>query len=189
MAHGAVAGGAAAGAGGVIAPMARAALHRPEINRSGHGAAELGKRDRGAGGVPLPRVLRATLYGVGTVLWLTGAVWFVLHYVFPQSTAFGPLPNRWEAPLMRAHGLIAVGAVFLIGWMMAAHVTARWASARNRRSGLVLGGAALLLILSGYALYYTTGSPHDAAALAHEAIGVLFPLAALAHWWRNRPRG
>jgi hypothetical protein len=52
----------------------------------------------------------------------------------------------------------------------------------------VLGGTALLLILSGYALYYTTGSGHDAAALAHEAIGVLSPAAALAHWWRNRPR-
>lgn len=158
------------------------------MNRSGQEPAELGKRDRGARGVTLPRLLRATLYGVGVLLWLSGAVWLVLHYVFPESTAFGPLPNPWEAPLMRAHGLIAVCAVFLIGWMMAAHVTVRWASERNRRSGLVLGAAALLLILSGYALYYTTGSPHDAAALAHEAIGVLSPAAALAHWWRNRPR-
>jgi hypothetical protein len=78
--------------------------------------------------------------------------------------------------------------VFLIGWMMAAHVTVRWASRRNRRSGLALGGTALLLIVSGYALYYTTGVPHDAAALAHEAIGVLSAAAALTHWWRNRPR-
>ena len=47
---------------------------------------------------------------------------------------------------------------------------------------------ALLLIITGYALYYTTGTGHDAAALAHEAIGVLALAAALAHWWRNRPR-
>jgi hypothetical protein len=168
--------------------MARAVLHRPEMDRAGHGTGQPGKRDRAAAGVPLPRVLRATLYGVAALLWLSGAVWLVLHYVFPQSSPFGPLPNPWEAPLMRAHGLIAVCAVFLIGWMMAAHVTARWASERNRRSGLVLGGAALLLILSGYALYYTTGSAHDAAAFAHEAIGVLSPIVAVAHWWRNRPR-
>ena len=158
------------------------------MNRSGQGGRELGNRDRAAVGVPLPRVLRATLYGVGALLFLSGAVWLVLHYVFPQPTAFGPLPNPWEAPLMRAHGLIAVCAVFLIGWMMAAHVTVRWTSERNRRSGLMLGGTALLLILSGYALYYTTGSAHDAASLAHEAIGVLSPVAAIAHWWRNRPR-
>jgi hypothetical protein len=168
--------------------VARAVLHRLEMNRAGHGTGELSKRDRAAAGVALPRILRATLYSVGALLWVSGAVWLVLHYVFPQSTPFGPLPNPWEARLMRAHGLIAVCAVFLIGWMMAAHVTARWASERNRRSGLLLGGAALLLILSGYALYYTTGSPHDAAALAHEAIGVLSPIAALAHWWRNRTR-
>jgi len=158
------------------------------MNRSGHGAAEIGKRDRAARGVPLPRVLRATLYATAALLWSTGVVWLVLHYVFPQSSTFGALPNPWEAPLMRAHGLIAVCAVFLIGWMMAVHVTVRWASEHNRRSGLVLGSVALLLILSGYALYYTTGSPHDAAALAHEAIGVLSPAAALGHWWRNRPR-
>ena len=168
--------------------MKRSALHRPEMDRSGQGSGELGKRDRAAGAVPLPRVVRVTLYGVGALLWLSGAVWLVLHYVFPQATAFGPLPNPWEAPLMRAHGLIAVCAVFLIGWMVAAHVTVRWASERNRRSGLVLGGAALLLIVSGYALYYTTGAAHDAAALAHAAIGVLSAGAALAHWWRNHPR-
>ena len=165
-----------------------AVLRRPEMNGTGQGRGELGKPERGAVGARLPRVLRATLYGVGALLWVSGAVWLVLHYVYPQSTAFGPLPNPWEAPLMRAHGLIAVSGVFLIGWMMSAHVTARWPSERNRRSGLVLAGSVLVLIVSGYALYYMTGSPHDAAALAHEAIGVLFPLAALAHWWRNRQR-
>jgi hypothetical protein len=148
----------------------------------------LGRRERGAGRLAVPRALRATVYGVAALLWLSGALWLVLHYVFPQSTPFGALPNPWEAPLMRVHGLIGVCAVFLIGWMMAAHVTVQWPSRRNRSSGLLLGAAALLLIVSGYALYYTTGSPHDAAAVAHEAIGVLSPVAALAHWWRNRPR-
>ena len=165
-----------------------ATLHRPEMSGSGQGAGELGKRARVVGGVRLPRVLRVMLYGVGVLLWVSGMVWLVLHYVLPQSTPFGPLPNPLEAPLVRVHGVIAVGAVFLTGWMMAAHATLRWASDRNRRSGLVLGGTALLLILSGYALYYTTGSPHEAEALGHEAIGVLAPATALAHWWRKRLR-
>jgi hypothetical protein len=158
------------------------------MSRSGHGTGELRQPRLRAAGVTLPRGIRATLYGVGALLWVSGTVWLVLHYVFPQSTAFGPLPNPWEAPLMRAHGLLAVCAVFLIGWMMAAHVTPHWVSGRNRRSGLALAGAALLLILSGYALYYTTGAPHDAAAIAHQAVGVLSLAAALAHWWRQRPR-
>jgi len=166
--------------------VSRALLHRPEMNGSGQSSREL--PPRGAGRVPLPPSLRAAIWAVATLLWVSGAVWLVLHYVFPQPSEFGPLPNPWEAPLMRTHGLIAVGAVFLIGWMTAAHVTARWSSDRNRRSGLALGGTAVLLILSGYALYYTTGSSHDAAALVHEAVGVISPVAALAHWWRSRSR-
>ena len=59
--------------------VARAALHRPEMNSSGHGAGELRQSQRGAGGVTLPRGIRATLYGVGALLWLSGAVWLVLH--------------------------------------------------------------------------------------------------------------
>ena len=166
--------------------MARAALHRPEMNGSGQGAGEISTRSGPR--ATLPRPLRVATYGVGALLWLSGAAWLVLHYVFPQASAFGPLPNPWEAPLMRAHGLVAVCGVFLIGWMTAAHVTARWSSDRNRRSGLTLALTALLLVFSGYALYYTTGTPHDGAGLLHEVLGVLAPAAALTHWWRNRSK-
>ena len=156
------------------------------MNGSGQGAGEFSTRSSAR--ATLPRPLRGLIYAVGALLWLSGAAWLVLHYVFPQASAFGPLPNPWEAPLMRAHGLVAVCGVFLIGWMTAAHVTARWSSDRNRRSGLTLGLTALLLVFSGYALYYTTGTPHDGAGLLHEVIGVLAPAAALAHWWRNRSK-
>jgi hypothetical protein len=138
--------------------------------------------------MPMPGALRIAVYSVAALLWLSGVVWLVLHHAFPQLTPFGPLPSPWEAPVMRIHGLIAVWGVFLIGWMASAHVTTRWDGGRNRRSGIVLGGTALLLVFSGYALYYTTGSPHDLGALVHEAIGVLSPAAALTHWWRNRAR-
>jgi len=156
------------------------------MNGSGQGAGEFSTRSSAR--ATLPRPLRGLIYAVGALLWLSGAAWLVLHYVFPQASAFGPLPNPWEAPLMRAHGLVAVCGVFLIGWMTAAHVTARWSSDRNRRSGLALGLTTLLLVFSGYALYYTTGMPHDGAGVLHEVIGVLAPAAALAHWWRNRSK-
>lgn len=156
------------------------------MDGSGQGAGDISTRS--AARTTLPRPLRMTMYVVAALLWVSGAAWLVLHYVFPQASAFGPLPNPWEAPLMRVHGLVAVCGVFLIGWMTAAHVTARWSSDRNRRSGLTLGVTALLLVFSGYALYYTTGLPHDGAGYLHELIGALAPAAALAHWWRNRPK-
>jgi hypothetical protein len=164
----------------------RAVLQRPEMNHIGPGSRELSSRNGGRSA--LAPAVRVAIYAVGALLWLTGAVWLVLHHALTQATPFGPLPNSWEAPLMRAHGLIAVCGVFLIGWMTAAHVTTRWTSARNRRSGLTLGVTALLLVISGYALYYSTGAPHDAAALVHEIVGTLAPATAFAHWWRQRGR-
>jgi len=131
-------------------------------------------------------VLRTLVYGAAALLWTSGVVWLVLHYGFAQHTAFGPLPNPWEPALMRVHGLLAVAAVFLLGWITAGHVSERWQSRPRRISGLLLAAIGLVLIVSGYALYYTTGSPHEAAALAHEILGVAALIAAFAHWWRGR---
>jgi hypothetical protein len=113
-------------------------------------------------------------------------VWLVLHYGFAQRSAFGTLPNPSEPAVMRMHGLLAVGGVFILGWITAGHVSERWRSRPRRFSGLLLAASGAVLILSGYALYYTTGSPHEAAALAHEILGVGALIVALAHWWRGR---
>ena len=136
---------------------------------------------------PMSPALRAAILTLGALLWLSGAVWLVLHFALALQTPFGPLPNPWEAVLMRMHGVLAVGGVFLLGWIVGGHTIERWGSARNRLSGLALAGSAALLVASGYALYYTTGALHEVASRAHEWLGAASLLAALAHWWRNRP--
>jgi hypothetical protein len=83
---------------------------------------------------------------------------------------------------MRVHGLVAVAAVFLFGWLGASHILARWSAVANRRSGLWLLGCALVLLVSGYALYYTSGPWHEGAAVVHEWLGVAAIVIALAHW-------
>jgi len=163
--------------------VARAAAYRREVKRSAHKA---GENWRTSPRSTVSPPLRRAVYAVGILLWVSGTLWLVLHHAFPQRSTFGPLPNPWEAPLMRLHGLIAVCGVFLIGWLSAAHIAARLPQERNRRSGVALGSIAFLLIFSGYALYYTTGGMHDAAGVLHEVFGVLSPAVALLHWWRNR---
>jgi len=79
-----------------------------------------------------------------------------------------------------------VAGVFLLGWLAAAHVGARWSAYRNRKSGIALLATAVLLVASGYALYYSTGAFHEGAARVHEWLGALAILAAFAHWWRQR---
>jgi hypothetical protein len=164
--------------------MPRAILRRPEVTGSAEGGYASGSSVR----VPMSPRLRRLVFSVGALLWLSGALWLVLHYGSAERTAFGPMPNPWEPVVMRVHGMLAVGGVFLLGWITAGHVSERWRSRPRRLSGLLLIASAAVLVLSGYALYYTTGSPHEAAGLAHEILGVAALIVALAHWERRRAR-
>jgi hypothetical protein len=158
---------------------------------------EVSARESGAGLTRVPagqgvrirmsRALRAALFASFGLLWLSGVAWLGVHFALEQPTPFGPLPNPWEPLLLKVHGLLAVAAVFLLGWVTADHLGERRREGRRYRSGLVLAGTAALLALSGYALYYTTGPVQDVASRTHEFLGVGSIAAALAHWWRNRP--
>jgi len=130
--------------------------------------------------------LRRGIYSVCALLWLSGCAWLVVHFAFPVSTDFGPAPNPWEPVILRVHGWSAVGGVFLLGWVTAGHISDRWWRSRNRVSGFSLAGFAVALVLSGYALYYSTDSFHDVAATLHEVLGVVAIALALTHWLRNR---
>lgn len=130
-------------------------------------------------------VLRRAIYVVCTLLWASGCVWLVVHFFFPATTDFGPAPSPWEPVFLRIHGWVAVCTVFLLGWITAEHISDRWRRSRNRVTGLSLAGFALVLVLSGYALYYTTDYFHDVAAVAHEALGMAAIIIALLHWTRS----
>jgi hypothetical protein len=130
--------------------------------------------------------LRASVLCLCALLWVSGIAWLVLHLAFEPRNEFGPLPHPWEAPLMRGHGLLAVGGVFLLGWLGAGHVLPRWRGSRNRVSGWTLLGCAALLVISGYALYYSVGPLHTGSAWLHEWLGAAAIMVALAHWLRIR---
>jgi len=129
----------------------------------------------------MSRGLRAAVLVAAGLLWLSGALWMLAHYLFPGHNEFGALPNTFEAPLMQLHGLAPVVGVFLFGWLGASHMATRRHSWAGRPSGLWLMGCALTLIVSGYALYYTTGAAHDAAAVLHEWLGLATLGVALVH--------
>jgi hypothetical protein len=130
----------------------------------------------------MPAALRLAIWVVLGALWASGCGWLALHFGFEVPTAFGPLPNPWEASVIEAHGILAVAAVFLIGWVSASHIRERWTGRRNRISGMTLAAVAALLVVSGYMLYYSTDRSHAVAAAAHEVIGVLAVVLAITHW-------
>jgi hypothetical protein len=137
----------------------------------------------------MSRGLKLAVYATFGTLWAGGCIWLVLNYFFARATDFGAIQNPWAPLVLRFHGWIAVGSVFLLGWVTARHVSDRWPQMIKRASGLAIAGAATLLALTGYALYYTTDGLHDAAGAVHEAVGAVAVLFGLVHWRRVRPRG
>jgi len=126
------------------------------------------------------------LYASGTLLLLTGLAWLAVHYIVGAGA--GRLPHPLEAWSMRAHGLGAFAATFVLGVLAAAHVPQglrlshrrRWAG--QRRSGLtlcVLGG---LLALTGYALYYfAPEAVRPVLGWTHAVVGVWMGVSVGLH--------
>jgi hypothetical protein len=132
--------------------------------------------------------LRRAIYIVFGTLWGSGGCWLLLHWFFARPTPFGSIEHPWQPGILRIHGWLAIGSVFLLGWVMANHISDRWPQAMKRASGLAMAGVAAVLALSGYALYYTTDNLHDYAAAIHEVVGAAAVLFALTHWRRYRVR-
>ena len=130
--------------------------------------------------------LRSAVMATFGSLWLSGCGWLLLHFFCAQPTDFGPVEHPWAPVILRIHGWFAVASVFLLGWISARHVSDRWPQTIRRFSGVAIAGVAIILAVTGYALYYTTDRLHDLAAAAHEFVGGTAVLLALTHWRRHR---
>jgi len=85
---------------------------------------------------------RILLYSALSLLLASGATWEVMS------------PGAAASLLMKLHGAAAMLTLVLLGGLLARHVPEGWASSKNRKSGAILLGAFLWLVLSGYLLYY-----------------------------------
>lgn len=131
-----------------------------------------------------PRLRQSTIW-VSVSLWVSGGVWMLLHYFWQQPGEFGVTPHPLQPTLMRLHGVLAVAGVFLLGWLCARHIIEAWRQRGLRYSGIALLTISILLVASGYALYYLSdGTLHSVAGIAHQVIGVSGCVFALVHWRR-----
>jgi hypothetical protein len=107
---------------------------------------------------------------------IVAGVWLV------QRGEFGLTANPLELWWLRAHGAFAFASLWLLGFLSVAHVGARWEWRRQRRSGLILLGVYIWLVLSGYLLYYAGSDQLRAAvSLGHWTVGLAALFFLLLH--------
>ena len=115
-------------------------------------------------------------------VWLSGALWLVFHDFLMRHGEFGFSAHPMEQWWLRAHGAFAFVSLWLLGFLSVAHVGGRWAWRRQRRSGLVLLGVYVWLVITGYLLYYAGGDEFRAAvSLGHWTVGSVALLFLLLH--------
>ena len=133
----------------------------------------------------LRRPHRYSLYLVGGVLLATGAAWAAFHYV-PQWLGVDERSGiEINAALIKLHGAAAMFSLVLIGTTLARHVGAGWQAARNKLSGIAILALAVLLIITGYLLYYAGDEQlRETSSVLHLAAGVILPAFVIAHAWR-----
>lgn len=129
----------------------------------------------------------------GLLLWLTGLGWLGFHYFGRVEGEFGPEINPLEIWMLRLHGLLVIPAYLGLGSLLVAHIPLGWKDRSQRPAAIVLLGVFALLIVSGYALYYTGSvALREATSLFHWIAGLAAPLAFVWHYRRRysaRSRG
>jgi hypothetical protein len=131
----------------------------------------------------MPTWLRRVLYASLGLLWLSGLAWLVLHLFFARNTEFGTAPHPWQPGILMVHGVLAVLATFLFGWIVGSHVSLNWRRGAQRVSGVALIVLLAVLALTGLGSYYLTWDGARAVnSLVHEGAGLLTIIPALVHW-------
>lgn len=130
---------------------------------------------------------RAWFYGVFLLLFASGAAWLALHTWGARETEFDTEPSRLEPVLLKTHGAAAMAALVLFGTLIPLHLRRGWRAHRNRFSGGTLTAFFLLLVATGYGLYYAAGETlRPTIIVAHDVVGLAFPLLVVWHIARGR---
>ncbi len=119
----------------------------------------------------------------GTVLWLSGAGWLLLHYYGQVQGEFGVETNPLEPWFLRLHGLVLIPALMAFGSLMVAHIPKGWKDKSQRVAGIALTVVMGVLILSGYLLYYLGVEwLRDWTSLVHWLMGLALPAVFVWHY-------
>ena len=124
-----------------------------------------------------PSWLRVAVHATFSLMWLVGTGVFVLKHFFESKDVFGPHP--WQPPLTEVHGILAVLATFLFGWMAADYCAQ---PQRHRAVGAFLVLFLVWLVVTGFAQFFLVSDEwRGVDATLHEFVGLAWLLPWLAY--------
>jgi len=132
----------------------------------------------------MPKRLRNVIFWLMGALWASGCLWLALDQFFSGAGQFGPMPHPWQPTVLLLHGITAIAATYLLGWVTARHVLHWWKVRQRRLSGAMLAAILAALSVSGFALFFLTDDRWQrASAAAHDVLGVFVTVFAIQHWF------
>ena len=122
------------------------------------------------------------VYASCALLFASGALWLLFHYFARASDALGEGPHPLEVWWLRLHGAAAMLMLAVLGSLLPIHIRRGWHQRKNLLPGSVLAVLALLLIVSGYALYYFgSEEARPWISASHWILGLGAPLLLVWH--------
>ncbi len=140
------------------------------------------------GPLRLPRTRRYTLYVISIGTFLTGLLWILYHYFMRTEGPFGFKSHPLEVWWLKAHGAFSFAAMWMFGVLWSVHILRGWNARWRRWSGGTVTGIALVLIITGYLLYYLESRDwREWTSVVHWVLGLIALAFFFIHWLSKSP--
>ena len=135
----------------------------------------------------MPRWQEWAVYLSLGLLILSGIVWLLFDQWVRIAGEFGPERHPAERITLILHGIAAYAFLVIAGTLIPVHIQLGWRIGRNRKSGVTLVAALLLLALTALGLYYFGDEiARHWVSVIHWSVGLAALPALLIHAIRGR---
>lgn len=125
-------------------------------------------------GARLSRTHQRVTFTAFAILFATGALWLLFEHFVRVPGDFGNVPHPLQVWWLRLHGAAASMFLLVLGSLVRGHIRIGWRTRQNRLSGSSIVSANVVLILTGWGLYYIgIDTWRAAASAAHWVVGLV----------------
>ena len=156
--------------------------HRPPHSASAPPTGPRQQHSRHHINLRLERWHRRCVYFSSAALFLSGAAWLLARHFLRPVGQFGETIHPLEPWAMKLHGGAAMLMLFFLGSLMNAHIRRALKAGRNLATGWGMIVSMLVLILSGFGLYYVAGeSDRPLWSVLHWVVGLAMAVLLVVH--------